>query len=49
VLVIGGLVSAISYSRLTDWKIAAVIFLMFVVVALLALKSVLFPTKFKVR
>ena len=49
VLVIGGLVSAISFSRLADWKIAAVIFLMFVVVALLALKNVLFPTKFKVR
>ena len=49
VLVIGGLVSAIAWSRLSDWKIAAVIFLMFVVVALLALKNVLFPTKFKVR
>ena len=46
VLVIGGLVAAIGYSRLADWKIAAVIFLMFVVVALLALKNVLFPTKF---
>lgn len=49
VLVIGGLVSAISYSRLMDWKITAVIFLMFVAVALLALKNVLFPTKFRVR
>jgi hypothetical protein len=49
VLVIGGLVSAISYSRLMDWKISAVIFLMFVVVALLALKDILFPTKFRIR
>jgi len=49
VLVIGGLASAIAYSRMRDWKIAAVIFLMFVAVALLALKNVLFPTKFKVR
>ncbi len=49
VLVIGGLVSAISYSRLADWKITAVVFLMFVVVALLALKNVLFPTKFRVH
>ena len=47
VLVIGGLVAAISYSRWTDWKISTVIFLMFVVVALLALKHVLFPTKFR--
>ena len=49
VLVIGGLASSISYSLFMDWKIAAVIFLMFVVVALLALKNILFPTKFKVR
>ena len=49
VLVIGGLASATAYSRLSDWKIASIIFLMFVVVALLALKNVLFPTKFKVR
>jgi hypothetical protein len=49
VLLIGGLASAISYSRLMDWKISAVIFLMFVVVALLALKNILFPTKFRIR
>ena len=49
VLVIGGLASSIAYTRFSDWKIATVIFLMFVAVALLALKNVLFPTKFKVR
>lgn len=49
VLVIGGLVSAISFTWWNDWKISAVMFLMFVVVALLALKNVLFPTKFKIR
>jgi hypothetical protein len=49
VLLIGGLACAISYSKWSDWKISAVIFLMFVAIALLALKNVLFPTKFKIR
>jgi len=47
VLVIGALAAAISYSKWTDWKISTVIFLMFVAIALLALKHVLFPTKFR--
>jgi TIR domain len=48
VLLIGVLAAAISYSKWTDWKISTVIFLMFVVIALLAVKNVLFPTKFRI-
>jgi len=45
VLVIGGLMTAISYTRMSDWKISAVIFLLFSMGALFALKNVLFPAR----
>jgi len=47
VLLVGGLLTGISQSQWHDWKISAIIFLMFVAIALLAVKNVLFPTKFK--
>ena len=48
VFLIGGLASAISYSKWSDWKISCIVFLMFAVIALFSLKNVLFPTKFKI-
>lgn len=48
VFLIGGLTAVYSYSKWGDWIISIIIFLMFTVVALFALKNVLFPTKFKV-
>ena len=47
VLLMGVLLTWISQSQWHDWKISALVFLMFVAVALLAVKNVLFPTKFK--
>ena len=48
VFLIGGLATAISYSKWDDWKISSIVFLMFAVIALFSLKNVLFPTKFKI-
>jgi hypothetical protein len=48
VLVIGILAAWFSYSKWLDWKISTIIFLMFGAISLLAIKNVLFPTKFKI-
>lgn len=47
-LLIGGLSAAFSYTEWGDWRVASIIFLMFVVISLFSLKNVLFPTKFNV-
>jgi hypothetical protein len=47
VLIVGSLVTMISQTKWHDWKISSIIFLMFATIVLLALKNVLFPTKFK--
>ncbi|MCX6318609.1 MAG: hypothetical protein NTW29_15050 [Bacteroidetes bacterium] len=47
-LVLGGLAASYSYTEWADWRVTTGIFLLFLIIALFALKDVLFPTKFKV-
>ncbi len=49
VMLIGILAGILTYSYWGDWKISAIIFLMFGGIALFAVKNVLFPTKFKIN
>jgi hypothetical protein len=49
VLVIGALAAIVSYDFLKDWKIAAIVFLMFGCISLFCVKNILFPTKFKLN
>jgi len=49
VLLIGILAGVVSYTEWGDWKISAIIFLMFGGIALFSVKNVLFPTKFNIN
>jgi len=49
VMIIGILAGVVSFNQWGDWKISAIIFLMFAGIALFAVKNVLFPTKFKIN
>lgn len=47
-LLIGILAAVYCHSKFGDWLISGIVFLMFVCIALFAVKNALFPTKFKV-
>ena len=48
-IVIGILAALVIYKQWEDWRISAIIFLMFGCIALFCVKNFLFPTKFKVN